>query len=68
LREIAVIHFERNFFGGSQAGKESKLVVVALRFTPIVVNRRDERLGFLDRKWIDLGTILLLDLWLQPIE
>ncbi len=58
---IEVGHRERNLFRRSQAREEPKFIVVALRFAPVAVKRRNERLRLVNREWIDDGPILALD-------
>jgi hypothetical protein len=50
---------ECNLFRRPEAGEESKLVIVALSFTPVPVNGSDERFGVMHAKRIDLGAVLL---------
>ena len=58
---IEVGYRERDLFRRPQSGKEPKFIVVALRFAPVAVKRRNERLGFVNRERIDDGPILALD-------
>jgi hypothetical protein len=58
---INVFDHERDLFGRPEAGEEPKLIVVALRFTPIPMESGDQRFGFVDREGIDDRTILLLN-------
>ena len=59
-RAIKVRHDKRNLLRGAHAGEEPEFIVVALRFAPVLVDRGDQRLSFLDRERIDDRPILAL--------
>jgi hypothetical protein len=56
-RGVEVCDRQRNLFGGAHAGEKSELVVVALRFTPLVMDCGDQRLGVLNPEWIGDGPV-----------
>ena len=53
LAQIAVIHEQGELLGRTQAGKESKLIIVAVCLTPIAMDGGDERFGLVNRKRTD---------------
>src|SRR6185437_685801 len=56
---IVVADDERDLLGRAQSREEAELIVVALRFTPIAMNRSDQRFCVLDAEGIDRRPILL---------
>ena len=46
---VVVRDEECDLLGRSESGEEPELIVVALRFAPIPMERRNEPLGFLDQ-------------------
>ena len=43
---------KRDLFGGAHSREKSKLIVVALRFTPLAMDCGDQHLGVLNPEWI----------------
>lgn len=60
-RGVEIIEHQRDLFRWTQPGEEPKLVVVALRFSPIAMDCGDQCLRLLDPEWIDDRSIFLLD-------
>jgi hypothetical protein len=57
LNEVDVREHEGNLLGRSQAGEKAKLIVVALGFSPIAMDSRDERFGVVHGERIDFGAV-----------
>jgi hypothetical protein len=60
LLEIDVGEHECDLLGRSHAGEEPELIVVSLGFTPIPMDRGNQRFRVLDVEGIDLRPVLLL--------
>lgn len=50
MHEVEIGEDQCNFFGGSKPREESELVIVSLGFSPIAMNRRNERFRVLYRE------------------
>jgi hypothetical protein len=53
VHQVDIGEHERNLFQRPHSGEETELVVVSLRFSPVTVNRSDERFGILHAERID---------------
>jgi hypothetical protein len=51
MAHVEVLDGERYLLGGAHPGEEAKLIVVALRLAPVLVDCGDQDLGILDSEW-----------------
>jgi hypothetical protein len=56
---LEIIPNFRDLFGRTQVREQTELIIVADRFTPIRMQPRNERLGLLNGKVVNNGTLFL---------
>src|SRR5438045_3907614 len=61
MARVVVGDDQGDLFGGSKSGEESQLIIVAMRFAPVVMEGGDEGLGVLNTERVDRWSILLAE-------